>query len=50
MYAFINRQTIVDEGPKSFVFEMSECRVQQARQRKGLDDYPCKSAGLVEYT
>ncbi|WDP92601.1 MAG: cytosolic protein [Desulfobacter sp.] len=50
MYAFINRQTMVDEGPKSFVFEMSECRVQQARLRKGLDDYPCKSAGLVEYT
>jgi len=50
MYAFINRQTIVDEGPQSFVFQMSECRVQQARLRKGLEDYPCKSAGLVEYT
>ena len=49
MYAFINRQTIVDEGPQSFVFQMSECRVQQARQRKKLPDYPCKSAGLVEY-
>ena len=50
MYAFVNRQTMVDEGPESFVFQMSECRVQQARLRKGLDDYPCKSAGLVEYT
>ncbi len=50
MYAFINRQAMVDEGPSSFVFQMSECRVQQARQRKNLDDYPCKSAGLVEYT
>ncbi len=50
MYAFINKQTIVDEGPESFVFQMTECRVQQARQRKKLDDYPCKSAGLVEYT
>ncbi|MDD9303902.1 MAG: cytosolic protein [Desulfobacter sp.] len=49
MYAFINQQTIVDEGPKSFVFQMNECRVQLARQRKNLDDYPCKSAGLVEY-
>ncbi len=28
---------------------MNECRVQSARKRKGLDDYPCKSAGLVEY-
>ena len=26
-----------------------ECRVQAARKRKGLPDYPCKSAGMVEY-
>jgi len=49
MYAFINVQSIVDEGPKSFVFQMNDCRVQSARKRKKLDDYPCKSAGLVEY-
>lgn len=28
---------------------MNACRVQVARNRKGLPDYPCKSAGLVEY-
>ena len=50
MYSFINTQTIVDESPKSFVFQMNECRVQAARKRKNLPDYPCKSAGLVEYT
>jgi hypothetical protein len=49
MYSFINKQSIVDEGPKSFVFQMNDCRVQSARKRKNLDDYPCKSAGLVEY-
>ncbi len=49
MYAFINEQSVVDEGPKSFVFQMNDCRVQSARKRKKLDDYPCKSAGLVEY-
>ncbi|MBU8911548.1 MAG: cytosolic protein [Desulfobacterales bacterium] len=49
MYSFINVQSIVDEGPKSFVFQMNDCRVQSARKRKKLDDYPCKSAGLVEY-
>ncbi|MBU8849791.1 MAG: cytosolic protein [Desulfobacterales bacterium] len=49
MYSFINVQSIVDEGPKSFVFQMNDCRVQSARKRKQLDDYPCKSAGLVEY-
>ncbi len=49
IYAQINVQSIVDEGPGSIVFRMNECRVQSARKRKGLDDYPCKSAGLVEY-
>ncbi len=49
MYSLINVQSIVDEGPESFVFQMNDCRVQSARKRKNLDDYPCKSAGLVEY-
>jgi len=49
LYATINVQSVVDEGPDCFVFQMNECRVQSARKRKGLDDYPCKSAGLVEY-
>ena len=49
MYARINVQSIKDEGPQSFVFQMNDCRVQSARKRKGLEDYPCKSVGLVEY-
>ena len=49
MYSFINKQSIVDETPQSFVFQMDACRVQAARKRKGMPDYPCKSAGLVEY-
>ncbi|MCF8368354.1 MAG: DUF6125 family protein [Bacteroidales bacterium] len=50
LYAFINEQSFVDETEDSFVFQMNQCRVQNARKRKGLDDYPCKSGGLVEYT
>jgi len=50
MYAGINKQSIIDESPKSIVFQMNDCRVQSARKRKNLDDYPCKSAGLVEYS
>ncbi|MBN2178108.1 MAG: cytosolic protein [Deltaproteobacteria bacterium] len=49
MYARINVQSIIDEGPNSIMFQMNDCRVQSARKRRGLDDYPCKSAGLVEY-
>jgi hypothetical protein len=49
VYAQVNIQSIITEGPDSLVFQMNECRVQSTRKRKGLDDYPCKSAGLVEY-
>lgn len=49
MYSRLNVQTIFDEDGDSIQFQMNVCRVQAARQRKGLDDYPCKSVGLVEY-
>lgn len=50
LYTAVNEQEIVEETENSFVFRMKNCRVQAARMRKGLDDYPCKSGGLVEYT
>lgn len=34
----------------ALIFEMNRCRVQHARNVKNLPDYPCKSAGLVEYS
>lgn len=49
MYAQINRQSIEEIDNTQFIFRMNNCRVQSARKRKGLPDYPCKSAGLVEY-
>ncbi|RME29219.1 MAG: cytosolic protein, partial [Deltaproteobacteria bacterium] len=49
LYGMINRQSIRREKDGSIRFEMNECRVQTARKRKGLEDYPCKSAGLIEY-
>ncbi|MBN3035577.1 MAG: hypothetical protein JW861_08315 [Bacteroidales bacterium] len=50
LYAFVNEQSFAEETEHSFVFRMNKCRVQDARKRKGLADYPCKSGGLVEYT
>jgi hypothetical protein len=50
LYATINVQSITEETPNSFILHMNDCRVQSARKRKGLDDYPCKSAGIVEYS
>lgn len=49
LYACINTQSFIDETPETIVFQMNDCRVQSARKRRGLPDYPCKSGGLVEY-
>ncbi len=50
LYAHINEQEIIDETATSFVFRMTDCRVQSARERKGLDPFPCKEVGIVEYS
>jgi len=34
IYSLINEQSIVDEGPQSFVFLTNDYRVQSARKRK----------------
>jgi len=49
LYAYINRQEVIEVSPNRVVFRMNDCRVQSARQRKGLADFPCKTVGLVEY-
>ena len=49
LYARVNEQEIIDVDERTLVFRMNRCRVQAARQRKGLPDFPCKPVGLVEY-
>jgi hypothetical protein len=49
MYARINLQSIEEMDDHQFIFRMNDCRVQSARKRKGLADYPCRSVGMVEY-
>ena len=46
LYARINEQASERSGDE-LIFRMVKCRVQEARRRKGLPDYPCKSAGVV---
>lgn len=50
IYSTINAHASKWDEDGSFIFSMMECRVQSARRRKGMDHYPCKSAGLIEYT
>ncbi len=49
LYARLNTQELVEVDETRAVFVMRECRVQSARKRKGLPDFPCKGVGLVEY-
>lgn len=50
MYALINAQRVEwSEDRRRLRFLMDVCRVQEARRRKGLPDFPCKSVGMVEF-
>jgi Family of unknown function (DUF6125) len=48
LYAVLNRQAS-ELADGVLRFTMNDCRVQSARKRKGLPDFPCKAVGLVEY-
>ena len=50
LYAFLNVQEAIQVDEQTLLFRMNDCRVQSARKRKGLPDFPCKPVGLVEYT
>ena len=47
-YANINRDEILREG-EALIYRSIDCRVQRARERKGMEFHPCKSVGEVEY-
>jgi len=49
-YSLVNAQRFEwSEDGKRLRFFMDLCRVQEARRRKGLPDFPCKSVGTVEF-
>ncbi len=50
LYARINVQEIREMSETRCVFRMTNCRVQEARRRQGLPDFPCKPVGIVEYS
>ncbi len=49
MYAFLNEQEIIRPDEKTLIFRMNKCRVQAARESKGMEFFGCKPVGLVEY-
>lgn len=48
LYATINEDEIVIND-NVLEYRVKTCRVQAARRRKNLPDFPCKSVGIVEY-
>lgn len=50
LYAHINIQEIKEVSDSRCIFQMNSCRVQEARKRQGLPDFPCKPIGIVEYS
>ena len=50
LYAYINEQRVSEVTDSRCVFTMKSCRVQAARKRKGLPDFPCRPIGLAEYS
>jgi len=50
LYAHINVQEVKEVSDTRCVFRMNRCRVQEARKRQGLADFPCKSIGIAEYS
>lgn len=49
LHGRVNAFRIDRDGPDALVLTVVDCRVQTARRRKGLADYPCSSGGLAEY-
>ncbi|HVN03515.1 MAG TPA: DUF6125 family protein [Bryobacteraceae bacterium] len=50
LYSVVNTQRVEwTQDRQRLRFFMDECRVQQARQRKGLPSFPCKPVGMVEF-
>lgn len=49
MYTLLNEDEYQLEENR-LVYTMNRCRVQEARKRRNLPDFPCKSVGIVEYT
>lgn len=38
-----------EDEENALVYRIGDCRVQRARERKGMPLHPCKSVGIIEY-
>lgn len=50
LYSSLNIDEITVEEDNVLIYRVKTCRVQHARKKKGLTDFPCKSVGIIEYS
>lgn len=48
-YANINEYEILTDKD-ALIYRTLDCRVQNARKRKGMEFHPCKPVGIIEYS
>ena len=49
-YANLNENFIEYDEDGALIYTVTRCRVQHARESKGMELHPCKSVGVVEYS
>jgi len=47
--SLLNELEILRADEKTLLITLKTCRVQAARKRKGMPEFPCRSIGLVEF-
>jgi hypothetical protein len=50
LVSLLNELEMLRTDEKTLLVTTKTCRVQDARQRKGLPLFPCKSVGLIEFS
>ena len=45
----LNKLEILRPDKDTLIVTIMTCRVQAARQRKGMAEFPCNSVGLIEF-
>jgi hypothetical protein len=49
LFTHVNESEILRPDEKTLVVTTKTCRVQAARERRGMPLFPCRSVGLVEF-
>jgi hypothetical protein len=49
LVSLLNELEILRPDEKTLIITLKTCRVQAARKRKGMPEFPCRSIGLVEF-